>query len=302
MWLHSAGGMVTETARPSSVSRCSDDETDVKSSVMSVLWLLGAAAVVSAAFIAMPAESQEEQRRSINSAEPWAAIAELPDWMDGIWLPNVAHQRQSYLANDVPWRPEVAKVIDQMLATKAAGDPYGLFLDCLPLGMPSWILGSHNAMEILFTPGRITMLGELDGNRLRRIHTDGRTLPEYPDPTYHGYSVGQWRDDTLVVQTIGILPEVYISPDGENIGVRNGGNMRIREHIYLSDPDTLRFDLEITAPQVLTRPWRTSRFYSRLRGPTAEIIEGVCLQGNWIDQVDEDGKTRFVPVRPDERQ
>jgi hypothetical protein len=40
---------------------------------------------------------------------------------------------------------------------------------------------THNAMEILFTPGRVTMLGESDGNRLR---PDGRSHPETPDPSF----------------------------------------------------------------------------------------------------------------------
>jgi hypothetical protein len=33
------------------------------------------------------------------------------------------------------------------------------------------------ALEILATPGRITMLGEDDGNRMRRIHTYSTELP-----------------------------------------------------------------------------------------------------------------------------
>ena len=43
------------------------------------------------------------------------------------------------------------------------------------------MLVTHNSMEILFTPGRVTLLGESDGNRLRRIYTDGRTHPADPN-------------------------------------------------------------------------------------------------------------------------
>ena len=233
------------------------------------------------------------------TANDWTALAELPDW-SGIWLPDVPHQREQYRKNDAPWTPEAAPRIEEMLASKAAGNPYGLFLDCLPLGMPSWILGSHNAMEVLYTPGRVTLLGELDGNRMRRIHTDGRAHPEYPDLTYHGHSIGEWEGDTMVVDTVGILPEVYIAPDGENIGVRNGGGMHMRERIYLSGPDRLRVDLAITAPNVLTETWHTTRFYDRLRGPYAQIVEGVCLQANYLDQLNEEGKTIFVPTPPNQ--
>ena len=258
----------------------------------------GVGSLLAAILLATPSFAQNEPTWT---TDDWAAIGELPDW-GGIWLPDIPYQREQFLQNDTPWTAEAGARIEDMLASKAAGNPYGLFLDCLPLGMPSWILGSHNALEFLYTPGRITMLGELDGNRMRRIYTDGRPHPEYPDLTYHGHSIGEWEGDTLVVDTVGILPEVYIAPDGENIGVRNGGGMHITERIYLSEADRLRVDLAIMAPNVLTETWHTTRYYDRLRGPYAEIIEGVCLQANYLDRLNEEGKTIFVPVPPDERQ
>jgi hypothetical protein len=226
----------------------------------------------------------------------WAALADLPDW-GGIWIPDIADQRAQERANSAPWTPEAAAIIDDMITRQAAGRPAGIFNDCLPEGMPTWMMISHNAMEILFTPGRITMLGESDGNRLRRIYTDGRQHPEDPDLTYHGHSIGRWDDDTLIVDTVGILPEAYIAIS-EATGVRNGGDMHIVERIYLVDDDTLHVDLEITAPHVLTETWRTTRIYERLRGPYAEIIEGVCLQGSFVDQLDSDGSAIFVPELP----
>ena len=40
-----------------------------------------------------------------------------------------------------------------------------------------------------------TMLGEGDGNRMRRIYTDGRPHPSDPDLTIHGHSIGRWDGD-----------------------------------------------------------------------------------------------------------
>jgi hypothetical protein len=56
------------------------------------------------------------------------------------------------------------------------------------------MLITHNAFELLATPGRITMLGEVDGNRMRRIDLDGRKPPEDPDLSLHGYSIGHAAD------------------------------------------------------------------------------------------------------------
>jgi hypothetical protein len=158
------------------------------------------------------------------------------------------------------------------------------------------MLISHNALEFLFTPGRVTMLGELDGNRLRRIYTDGRPHPEDPDLTFHGHSIGRWEGDTLVVDTVGILPEVYLAIS-EGVGIPNGGDMHIVERIRLVSPDLLHDELEITAPHVLTAPWKTTRIYYRERARKYDIVEGVCLQGNFVDQVDERGNAVFVPIR-----
>ena len=78
--------------------------------------------------------------------------------------------------------------------------------------------------------------------------------------------------------TMGVLPEVYVAVSVA-VGVPNNGDMHITERIHLQDPNTLLDDLEITAPKVLTRPWKTTRIFLRRRGRKFDIVEGVCLQG-----------------------
>src|ERR1700749_2169368 len=98
------------------------------------------------------------------------------------------------MANDPPsWNPKAAAQIAKLAAAEKAGDPKGLFVNCLPESMPSWMLITHNALEFLYAAGRVTVLGESDGNRLRRIYTDGRPHPADPDPPFHGPSIGHWE-------------------------------------------------------------------------------------------------------------
>jgi hypothetical protein len=130
---------------------------------------------------------------------------------------------------------------------------------------------------------------------LRRIYTDGRPHPSDPDPSFHGHSIGHWEGETLVVDTVGILPEAYIAPS-EAVGLPNNGDMHIVEHIHLAGPDKLEDDLEITAPHVLTRNWKTSRFLVRQRARKYDIAEGVCTQGNFSEGRDSTGNAVFVPV------
>jgi hypothetical protein len=207
----------------------------------------------------------------------------------------VSDQNRQVTSNPPPWTPAVAKQMAALDAQERAGNPKGLFIDCLPEGMPSWMLITHNAMEFLFSPGRVTMLGESDGNRLRRIYTDGRTHSPDPDPSFHGESIGHWEGGTLVVDTVGVLPQAYIAVS-EAVGLPNNGDLHVIEHLHLAGPDTLHDDLEIIAPHVLTRPWKTTRIYYRQRARKYEILEGVCLEGSFTPGTDKNGNAIFVPV------
>jgi hypothetical protein len=227
-------------------------------------------------------------------AGEWAALAKLPDW-SGVWTPSMSDQDARIKTDPIPWKPAAAAQVAKLIAAENAGDPKGLFVNCLPESMPSWMLITHNAMEFLFTPGRVTILGESDGNRVRRIYTDGRPHPADPDPTFHGHSIGHWEGQTLVVDTVGVLPQTYIA-FSEAVGLPNNGDMHIVERIHLAGPDTLHDDLEITAPHVLTRTWKTSRIMFRQRARKYDIVEGVCLQGSYSEGVDADGNAVFVPA------
>ena len=222
-----------------------------------------------------------------------AAQPSLPDW-SGVWLPDQVDQARQIGQNPTPWDERAASKVAQMRADERAGRPHGIFVNCLPEGMPSWMLISHNAMEILFTPGRVTLLGESDGNRLRRIYTDGRPHPADPDPTFHGHSIGHWEGQTLVVDTVGIDPGVLLAVS-EAVGLPNNGDVHVVERLHLVGPDTLHDDLEITAPHLLTHPWTTTRVFNRQRGRDADFVEGVCLQGSFKEQTNAGGDTIFVP-------
>jgi hypothetical protein len=257
--------------------------------VVSLLMLMVTLAVVSSSRGAgEPADNPPPQ------ASNWAELAKLPDW-SGVWTPNISDQVARITRDPVPWTPAAAAQVAKLIAAEKAGKPKGLFVNCLPEAMPSWMLITHNAVEFLFTPGRVTMLGESDGNRLRRIYTDRRSHPSDPDPTFHGHSIGHWEGGTLVVDTVGILPETYIAVS-EAVGIPNNGDLHVIEHIHLETADILRDDLEVIAPHVLAKPWKTSRFYFRQRARKYDIVEGVCLQGSYSEKVDANGNAVFVPA------
>lgn len=223
-----------------------------------------------------------------------------PSDFDGVWIPDVKDQHRQETENVPPWKPEILPQIQRLIAEEKAGRPFLVLSHCLPHGMPTWMLITHNAFEWLTTPGRVTMLGEVDGNRMRRIYTDGRPHPEDPDLTLHGYSIGHWEGDVLVVDTTTIAPQAYIATS-EAVGIPNNGDMHIVERLYLAKPNVLYDELEITAPKVLSAPWKTTRIFRRYPDRHYEIIEGECEQEDLVPGKDEYGNDIFIshPQRPD---
>jgi hypothetical protein len=228
------------------------------------------------------------------TAQDWADLGKLPDW-SGVWNPKISDQDAQVKTNPPPWNEVAAKKIELMFAEEKAGRPRLIFSSCLPEAHPSWMLVTHNAMEILFTPGRVTMLGESDGNRIRRIYTDGRAHPEISDPTFHGHSIGHWEGDTLVVDTVDILPQAQLAVS-EAAGLPNNGGMHVIERFHLADKDVMHVDLEIIAPKILTKPWKTTRIFFRQRARKFDIVEGVCETGDLAERVNADGDHVFVAV------
>jgi hypothetical protein len=252
-----------------------------------------------AGFTFAAADAAEPAAKDATNATPtlrdWQALAKLPDF-GGVWTPLISDQVAQERTNPPPWNAKFAKQIEHMYAEEKAGRPFPVIDHCFPTGMPSYMLITHNAFELLVTPGRVTLLGEGDGNRLRRIYTDGRPHPADPDPSFHGHSIGHWEGQTLVVDTIALLPQAYLAVN-EAVGVPNNGDMHIVERIHLLDAETLADDLEITANKLLSKTWKTTRKYLRQRSQKYDIVEGVCEQGSYNEGVDKDGNAIFVPIK-----
>jgi hypothetical protein len=195
-----------------------------------------------------------------------------------------------------PLKPEYLRILERRIRAKNRGTPEAdASTQCFPHGMPR-LMESPYPIEIIQTPGRITFLHEVAHN-IRRIYLD-RPHPKHVTLSFLGDSVGHWEGDTLVVDTIGVLPETYIALS-EAVGLANDGDLHVVERLRLVAPDTLADELTIEAPKVLTAPWKTTRLFYRHRERASEIAEGVCLQGRFAESLDADGDAAFKPVEFD---
>ena len=163
--------------------------------------------------------------------------------------------------------------------------------NCLPPGMPG-IMTQPYPMEFLMTPGKVTIIIEAY-TQVRHIYTDGRALPQDPDPKFFGTSIGRWEGNTLVAETVGFNDHVQLAR-----GVPHSDKMKIVERFKLTDADTMSIETTITDPGVLAAPYTTTGTLRRHRDWT--ISEYICEENNrnYVDQTGKAGINLTVPGTP----
>lgn len=221
------------------------------------------------------------------AANPYSALAKLPDW-SGVWDPAFMRPPPGQARPAPPkLTPTYAAQFAKYLATNRKTPGLNFISDqasCVPPGLPQSMTEPY-PIEFLFTPGRVTILIETD-HLIRRVYTDGRSLPSDPDPTYQGSSVGHWEGDTLVIETEAI--NTSTSPmQGIN---GHSDKFHVTERIRLVQPDVLAITTTRTDPAVFVEPYTTTSYYRRHRD--WQIMEYVCEQNNH-DALDAHGNAAF---------
>jgi hypothetical protein len=157
---------------------------------------------------------------------------------------------------------------------------------CEPLGFPRANHYNIRLMQIFQDPYKVAILYHYD-NRWRFIWTDGRALPKvveggvktgdrYQDQRFYGFSVANWTDDsTLVVQTVGTMPEdrVWLDSTGRPIS----DQAKVTETYHRVNHDTLELSETIDDPKIYTKPWVTmDKLQMQLQDPHTDVQEFGC--------------------------
>jgi hypothetical protein len=145
-------------------------------------------------------------------------------------------------------------------------DPAGR---CDPLGLVRLMLFPR-PLEILQVPGRVLQFFEWN-HMWRTIWTDGRKLPEDPDPRWFGYSVGRWEADTFIVNSLGFDDRTWL----DQFGNPYSDEMRLEER-WRRVGDTLELTMTLTDPKTYTKPWVSEKKVFRPQ-PKEEIREEICV-------------------------
>jgi hypothetical protein len=142
---------------------------------------------------------------------------------------------------------------------------------CLPWPVPA-ITAVPVPFQILQTSSSIVILYEVQ-TMWRQIYLDGRVLSEKPNPTWLGYSKGNWDGDTLVVDTRGFNDRSWL----DGLGHPHSEDMRVIERFRRLDFGHMEIEFTIDDPKTYSKAW-TNKMPVELMPPDTQFYEDVCQE------------------------
>jgi hypothetical protein len=258
---------------------------------MRARWLARGSAVAAAALVAFGAadlvSAQSADAQPGSRPIPRAANGK-PD-LSGIWIANgallLAEGEEAVAAaraydaaagraplpppEPPPYNADAEQQRQYYLGRQGIDDPMAR---CLLTGVPR-ITFRPLPLEIIQLPNRVVILYEIH-HAFRIIPTDGRPHPEDMEPSYLGDSIAQWDGDTLVVEVVGFNEKSWL----QGVGTVHSEDLRVVERYTRDTFDTIRYEVTIEDPAVLTKPWHMAETL-RLR-PHERIREYECIESN----------------------
>jgi hypothetical protein len=238
--------------------------------------------VLAGACAAQPALAAAARRPSAPAAQ------DLPNWT-GIWerVGSITWDPNGKpgVPENPPFTPEYAEKYRRTTEAARQGHPVADPTSrCLPPGMPRIMTMSY-PMEILMTPGQVTIIAEWS-SQVRRVFTDGRGHPpaDELDPSFNGHSIGHWEgrgpSATLVIDTVGIRGDTSF----DATGIEHSDQIHVVERMRQvpaakGAPDRLEDEVTVIDPKAFVRPWVVTKTYKR-GGKDARIMEYICEENN----------------------
>src|SRR6266436_3733293 len=197
-----------------------------------------------------------------------------PD-LSGIWRAPMTVYGQNIAADlktgDVqPWAEQVYQ---QRVLNLGADSPRA---HCLPDPPPFYHAASISRIVQTSNVIMIVTEGISNSSVFRTIHTDGRGLPEDPNPSWLGYSVGALDGDTIVVTTAGFNDRSWLDGSGHP----HTEALRTTERFHRRDFGHMDFEMTIDDPKVFTKPFTLKM--NKTLAPDTDLLESICEENDRI--------------------
>jgi hypothetical protein len=163
-----------------------------------------------------------------------------------------------------PW---AEALFQQRLRNFQADDPAS---HCKPTGVPR-VNFTPLPIKIVQTPGLTVILFEAD-TTFRQIHTDGRTLPEDPQPSWMGYSTGKWERSAFVVETVGFHDQGWL----DVIGHPHSDALHLTERLRRIDFGHLEIQITVDDRKTYKQPFTVTQNMDLV--PDSDLLEYFCTE------------------------
>jgi hypothetical protein len=221
------------------------------------------------------------------SAEKRSANAENsvngPGSISGVWMQSTqvlistlpARERLARTVDGKlpPLLPAAAALVEQRMVNADKNRPFANSASlCLPQGIPYMLFGARSGpIQILETPGQVTILSEELGEHWLIYLTGAHPKPSDLEPTYHGDSLAKWLHGSLVVDTVGVSVKTTL----DQVGTPHSDALHVTTEIRRVDSTTLEFLFTFDDPKTFAAPWKRSVQYKRAKSGE-RIEEEVC--------------------------
>jgi hypothetical protein len=190
------------------------------------------------------------------------------------------------LGQEAPLTPEYQAIFEANLKEQDEGGHGSVMWNrCLPNAMPA-MMTVFQPMEIVVLPEITYIMVNQTHDAHRRVYTDGRTWPADVEPSFEGYSIGNWIDedgdgryDVLEVETRHLKgPRVY---DASGLPFHADNGTIVKERFFLDQSNhNVLYNQITTIDNALTRPWTVLKTYLRNPNPHPVWYEYVCAEAN----------------------
>ena len=197
------------------------------------------------------------RRRALDESLDGQLTATGPFWDFGSVVPG-----------GLPYQPWAAETRNKRFADHSKDNPD---VHCMPLGILQ--MNTHPfPRRFIQAPGYLAILHERD-MEYRQIFTDGRPLPQDPQPSWNGYSTGRWAGDTLVVETVGFRDGLWADYDGSPLT----SAAKIIERFHRANFGSMELEMTVDDQRAYTKPW-TVKIELAVQ-LDSDLLEYVCLEG-----------------------
>ena len=208
-----------------------------------------------------PAGLAADRARHHPPAGPTPRTADGKPDLSGVWWSPVTTD-----PGKPEWLPPAEKVAAERAANNRIDSPPAR---CLPAG----VLRRGPLIELVQSNAVVIEISDDDSPGFHHIYLK-RQHPKEPDPLWYGDSIGRWEGDTLVVDRVNFIDDVWLDSDAHP----HSDKLHVIERYRRPDLGHLEAEITVEDPAVLAKPWIFKRVSDL--APAEEIREFICNENN----------------------